>query len=327
MKTMKTMKPIKTMKITNNKMHGGVSQLQSSINNSMSSIKNNTKNAMRVINNANFFKTIQNALSTPSVKLILLNLSKIMHESINKFGRSILNSGIYVFKSAPGIIEIISGIDYINNIYKTMILSKNTFMQTINLIKFFNQYIDSFYELLKILLLVANPIINTLITDISIILEKMLAKIGLSGINAGLNMIGIIPGIGEILEAIRVVENIIDAIIASSSGITDIISTISIGITNTINSFNKKVMDTTSISNRINLSKNDFLDVGNIQPIRNIIPEISFPELPTITFPQNPTEITNIKSKNVGGSNNQQKIKSSDIISRTNSNIQDFINS
>lgn len=90
------------------------------------------------------------------------------------------------------------------------------------------------------------------------IAEKVTDKIGTSAVKAGLDIAGTIPGVGEVIEGIRVIDDLSKAGLAAADAAAEVIGTGSDFISNTKENY-KKIMDQKKMAeDRINKSLEDF---------------------------------------------------------------------
>jgi len=110
--------------------------------------------------------------------------------------------------------------------------------------------IANFSRIVDVMMTAANPAINKTIDMLSKILQESIDKIGTASVKAGLDVAGTVPGVGEVIEGVRVMDDVVKAVLASTDAIVKSMSTVSIGITDTISSFKQKMAESGNIMNR-----------------------------------------------------------------------------
>ena len=110
--------------------------------------------------------------------------------------------------------------------------------------------IANFSRIVDVMMTAANPAINKTIDMLSKILQEAIDKIGTASVKAGLDVAGTVPGVWEVIEGVRVMDDVVKAVLASTDAIVKSMSTVSIGITDTISSFKQKMAESGNIMNR-----------------------------------------------------------------------------
>ena len=122
----------------------------------------------------------------------------------------------------------------------------------------------------SIVLDAADKPINKLVDKSVVIGEKLGEKIASSAVKIGLNAAGIIPGVGEVLNAVRVVDDVAKAGLAVADAGAQGIEMSADTVSETLDAIQEKIDQAENVLDRTNGSVTDFVDTDNIVKIPQI---------------------------------------------------------
>ena len=122
----------------------------------------------------------------------------------------------------------------------------------------------------SIVLDAADKPINKLVDKSVIIGEKLGEKMASSAVKIGLDAAGIIPGVGEVIEAARVVDDIAKAGLAVADAGAQGIEMSADTVSETLNAIQEKIDQAENVLDRTTGSVTDFVDTDNIVKIPQI---------------------------------------------------------
>jgi hypothetical protein len=116
---------------------------------------------------------------------------------------------------------------------------------------------------------VASPAINKMIDQYSAIFEKFGSKMGKSVVKGALDSLGALPGFGELLEGLRVMDDVSSGIFAAMGAASSTFKTTAVGLStiqNSNNALNKKQQEVADVSTRTNQNINKFSNTDTPAP-------------------------------------------------------------
>lgn len=122
----------------------------------------------------------------------------------------------------------------------------------------------------SIVLDAADKPINKLVDKSVVIGEKLGEKMASSAVKIGLNAAGIIPGVGEVLNAVRVVDDVAKAGLAVADAGAQGIEMSADTVSETLDAIQEKIDQAENVLDRTNGSVTDFVDTDNIVKIPQI---------------------------------------------------------
>ena len=122
----------------------------------------------------------------------------------------------------------------------------------------------------SIVLDAADKPINKLVDKSVVIGEKLGEKLASSAVKIGLNAAGIIPGVGEVLNAVRVVDDVAKAGLAVADAGAQGIEMSADTVSETLNAIQEKIDQAENVLDRTTGSVTDFVDTDNIVKIPQI---------------------------------------------------------
>jgi len=131
----------------------------------------------------------------------------------------------------------------------------------------FQEDLKNIADKASIVLDAADKPLNKLVDKAGEIGEKLGEKIASSTVKIGLDTAGMIPGIGEVIEAVRVVDDVAKAGFAIVDAGTQSIKMTADTVSETLHAIQEKIDQAENVLNRTTGSVTDFVDTDNIVKI------------------------------------------------------------
>ena len=193
------------------------------------------------------------------------HVGSIISKTANNVLTGLSNQGADIIESINDTLDIKNSnkniTDAINNTTKIAsdyVGSINKSLEDSNIKKEFLDTTKNLATYATIGLVAATPAIEKATEEIIDIGEKATEKIGNSAVKAGLDIVGVVPGLGEIVEGIRVVDDVAKAGLASVDAAADVVGSYAEVVDDTKKNFDKLLKDKQEIEDRINDSLEKF---------------------------------------------------------------------